>query len=141
MNYIDTFIAVAADTRATAGRPPPARAGKPPTMAQLQFELVAPRPYQLTQEQVLIDVHLLREGVPSALLAQERARRWDEFFSRSMACLRTSPLAKSYGWGLHFNSVGLLALVPVESPIYRSLAADRRLTQTRAMSSKRAASA
>jgi hypothetical protein len=36
------------------------------------------------------------------------------------ACLRASMLPKKYGWGIHFNSEGKMALVPMESPDYQS---------------------
>jgi hypothetical protein len=31
-------------------------------------------------------------------------------------------LPKKYGWGIHFNGEGKLALVPMESPEYRKFA-------------------
>jgi hypothetical protein len=62
----------------------------------------------------------------------------EEFFGKSHACMRASALAKTYGWGLHFDSDGRVALVGVETDRYRELASDTSLSHTRAMRSKRA---
>ncbi|EUJ40443.1 hypothetical protein PWEIH_04256 [Listeria weihenstephanensis FSL R9-0317] len=51
--------------------------------------------------------------------------------------MRTSPLGKRYGWGLHFNKDGYVKLVAVENPLYRQYANQDDLTITRAMKSKR----
>ncbi|WP_370872528.1 DUF6157 family protein [Paenibacillus zeirhizosphaerae] len=40
----------------------------------------------------------------------------------SQACLRASMLPKKLGWGIHFNGEGKLALIPMESELYRSYA-------------------
>ena len=55
-----------------------------------------------------------------------------------MACMRASPLPKSYGWGLHLDAEGKVALVAMESPEIRRLASSRAIAQTRAMRSRRA---
>jgi Family of unknown function (DUF6157) len=137
VNYVNTFIAVASDTSATVGTVPPERGGKK-SIAVLEYELISAKPYGLTQEEVQFAVHVRRQGVPAAKLKANRALLWEEFFSKSMACMRASPLPKSYGWGLHFNPEGKVALVAVESPKYQQLSGDRSIEQTRAMRSKRA---
>lgn len=137
MNYFNTFIAVAPDTATKAGTVPPER-GEKKSIAILEYELIAARPYVLTQEEVQFAVHVQRQGISAAQLKTKRAKLWKEFFSRPMACMRTSPLPKSYGWGLHFNLEGKVALVAVESPRYKELSSSRSIEQTRAMRSKRA---
>ncbi len=53
----------------------------------------------------------------------ELAERGEElrqsFFGKPQACMRASMLPKRYGWGLHFNAEGKLAIVPLESEAYR----------------------
>lgn len=132
MNYENTFIAVAADTQAHAGTMPKQRTGKP-TIAEMEYELIAAAPYTHTQEDVQFAVHVRKCGFSAGELKARRAALWREFFARPMACLRTSPLAKTYGWGLHFNPEGKVALVGVETAEYRRLAKDKSVTQTRAM--------
>lgn len=117
----------------TAAEQPPVSA-KGPTVASLQHGLIAARPYELTSDDVLFEVYAIREGV----LDKERAEARTGFFAKSQACLRSSPLGKRYGWGIHHDADGKVALVPVESERYQELAADTSLTQTRAMRSKRA---
>jgi Family of unknown function (DUF6157) len=135
MNYINTFIAVSPDTKAKLGSVPLARGKR--SVAQIEYGLIANHPYKFTQEEVQFSVHLERTGVTPAQLNGRRNELWSDFFSKSMACMRTSPLARSYGWGLHFDSEGKVALVPMESPKYQKLSGSPSIEQTRAMRSKR----
>lgn len=137
MNYVNTFIAVAPDTSAKAGTVPPERGGKK-SIAALEYELIASKPYVLTQEDVQFAVYVQRHGISDAQLKTQRAKLWAEFFSRSMACMRASPLPRSYGWGLHFNPEGKVALVAVESPTYKALSRRSSIEHTCALRSTRA---
>lgn len=137
MNYFNTFIAVSEDTKAKVGTVPPERGGKK-SVAVLEYALIANRPYELTQGDVQFAVHVARLGIPPDTLEEQRSTLWAQFFSRPMACMRASALPKTYGWGLHFNAEGRVALVPVESPQYKVLSSDPAIRQTRAMRSKRA---
>ncbi|MFZ3180067.1 MAG: DUF6157 family protein [Methylocystis silviterrae] len=137
MNYINTFIAVAPDTLAAAGTAPIERSGKK-TIAVMEYELISSKPYTYTQEDVQFAVHVQRAAISSSALKIRRAELWQKFFSKPMACMRTSPLPKSYGWGLHFNPEGKVALVAVESPEYKRLSSSRSIEQTSAMRSRRA---
>ena len=132
-NYYDTFIAIAPDCPVASAEVPTARGGRP-TVAQLQYELIAAHPHELTSDDVLFAVYAERQGIPESERAVERER----FFARDQACLRSSPLGKRYGWGLHHDAQGRVALVPVGSEEYRRLETDPALAQTRAMRSKRA---
>ena len=58
-----------------------------------------------------------------------------DFFSKGQACFRASPLTKRYGWGVHSDSEGKIAIYPVESKEYKKLAGDENLTHLRAMRS------
>jgi len=114
-NYVNTFILVSPDSRATAGTPP----SKPGTVAYLQYQLLQESPYGLTSDEILFEVHALRNGIADR--DREVARRI--FFARPQACLRASPLVKTHGWGLHHDEHGRVALVGVETDAYRALAA------------------
>ncbi|MCB0076871.1 MAG: hypothetical protein KDD73_05555 [Anaerolineales bacterium] len=118
MNYYNTFIRVAADCPAAVGTEPPERAGKP-TMALIQYRLIDAQPYTLTQEELLWQSHVAHKGL-SGEAASPAAR--DRFFSKPMACMRASALGKRYGWGLHFDDEGHVALHGVESAAYQRLA-------------------
>lgn len=123
---------MAEDCPAKAGEIPPDK-GTGKTVANIQFELLKEHPYELLSDDVLFRVHALRNQINPQ---DENARV--EFFSKSQACLRCSPLAKRYGWGLHFDAEGKIALHPMESADYARLARDGSLTQVKAMRSKRA---
>lgn len=131
-NYVSTFIQVAEDCPVPSAQVPPVTAK--PTVAALQYELIAGHPYEFTSDDVLFHVYALRHGIPAE--AQVEARNM--FFAKEQACLRSSPLGKRYGWGIHHDLEGRIALVAAESDQYQEFATDPTLTQRKAMRSKRA---
>lgn len=137
MNYYDTFILIAPDSSATRGTAPPQREGAP-SIAAIEFTLLSAKPYGYTQEELLFAVHLHREGISPAEARSKHDSLWDQFFSKSRACLRASALPKKYGWGLHFNPEGRIALVAVDSPQYAIFSKSENLKVLPAMRSKRA---
>lgn len=132
-NYTGTFIQVADDCPVQAAELPPVNENAP-SVAALQYQLVSQRPYGLTSDDVLFEVHCSRSSIPGD--ARDAARA--EFFAKDRACLRSSPLGKRYGWGIHHDADGRVALVPLGSEEYRELAADAVVKQLKAMRSKRA---
>jgi hypothetical protein len=132
-NYESTFIQVAADCPVPEAKEPPV-GGKAPTVAELQYRLIAEHPYELSSDDVLFMVHATRHGIPE----DEKSAAREAFFARDQACLRSSPLGKRYGWGVHHDADGRVALVPLGSDRYHALAADPAVKQLTAMRSKRA---
>lgn len=131
-NYFNTFIEIAEDCPATAGKLPPVK-GDQPTVASLQFALVHNHPYAYTSDDVLFMVFAQRNGI--AETAWEAART--AFFAKGQPCFRASPLPKSYGWGVHSNAEGKIALVGVDTAAYHALVADQGVAKVKAMRSKR----
>ncbi|NLR59364.1 hypothetical protein HGH93_14705 [Chitinophaga polysaccharea] len=131
-NYQDTFIEVAADTKAVNGTRPPSKGDKK-SIAELQYELIAKHPYQYTSDDVLFLVFAERNDLTKAAYKQAR----EQFFSKGQACLRASPLTKTYGFGVHCDSHGKVAIYGVETPAYENFVADERLKKVKAMRSKR----
>jgi hypothetical protein len=131
-NYYDTFIEVAEDCPLTSAEAPPQR-GNQPTIASIQYEMITENPYKYTSDDVVFGVFALRNSVPENKLQAER----EKFFSKSQPCLRSSPLAKRYGFGIHSNAKGEIALCPLESPKYAEFAQDKTLKHVKAMRSKR----
>jgi hypothetical protein len=120
MNYVDTFIVAAEDCPASTGIVPPTKAEKK-TVANIQYELLAGHPYKYTQEDVLFETFVRHKGIPAGeLKARGKAMR-EEFFAKDQPCLRTSPLARTYGWGFHFDPKGKVALYPKGSAEYEKL--------------------
>src|SRR5690606_8449056 len=95
-NYINTLILVAEDTNVDCGTVPKRRA-RNPTIAELQYKLLANNPYALTSDDVLFQVYAERKD----LVVSEYNREREIFFSKGKACFRASPLTKNYGFGVH----------------------------------------
>lgn len=131
-NYRNTFITIADDSPTTTAEIPPERRSDP-TVARRQFEMLLDSPYRHTSDDVIFTVHADRKGIP----ASDRGAERDRFFSKGQACLRTSPLARRYGWGIHHDDDGRIALVPAGSEEYERLASDPSVTRLKAMRSKR----
>lgn len=124
-NYYNTFITVAADCPAVRGTvPPDKKDGK--TKPGIEYALVAEQPYGYTQEELLYEVHIRHKGVSQEELAEKGTQLRDEFFQKPKPCMRASMLPKKYGWGIHFDAAGKMALVPVESDPYRAFVEGRR---------------
>ncbi len=131
-NYHNTFIEIAEDCPVTTAQIPPDKSGAK-TIAGLQFEMVKKNPYKYTSDDVLFAVHAIHNEITKSEMAKER----EKFFSKGQACFRSSPLGKRYGWGVHSDEKGKIALYAMESPEYKKLARDKNLEHTRAMRSKR----
>ena len=61
------------------------------------------------------------------------------FFANPQACLCTSPLVKTYGWGLHHDAQSRVAAYAVDSPEYRAFAKRKDLQIVRGMRNSRKA--
>jgi hypothetical protein len=82
-------------------------------------------------------VHLARSGLSPAEQTAQRESLQRAFFSKPRACFRASPLPKKFGWGVHYDADGRLAIYAVESDDYRRLTNDPSLKQLAAMRSSR----
>ncbi len=133
MNYYDTLIEVADDCPATEAQVPRARGAKK-TKALVEYELLVNRPYKYTEEDIAFDVYAVLHEIPKAIWLEERK----QFLSKGHPHLRVSALPKRYGWGIHNNSEGKIALIAVESPVYEQLLNDPRITKIKAFRSTRA---
>jgi hypothetical protein len=128
-NYVQTFITVSPDSAAKVGTIP-SREG---TIASQQHALLTAQPYRFTSDELLFEVHAMRTGIDSA----DRDRERSAFFGRSQACLRTSPLVKQFGWGLHHDEAGKVAAFGVETDAYRALSERPEITCVPGMRSRR----
>jgi len=131
-NYFDTFIEVAEDCSASIGEVPPLRGDKK-SVANLQFEMVIDHPYQYTSDEVFFTVFATRKEIPSHEVESQR----ELFFSKGQPCFRASPLTKRYGWGVHSNAEGKIALIAMETEEYQAFLADEGVAKVKAMRSKR----
>jgi hypothetical protein len=114
-NYFSTFITIAPDSPATSGTIPPTTAT--PTIAALQYALLTRRPYELTSDDVLFEIYAARCGTADDDRDTERER---------------------YGWGIHHDEDGRVALIAVGTPRYDDLTESADVTTRPAMRSTRA---
>ena len=131
-NYYNTFIEVADDCPVKTAEIPPQK-GDARSVPLLQYEMIANHPYAYTQEDVLFGVFAVRAGTAKKDLLRER----EKFFSKGQPCLRSSSLGKRYGWGVHCDERGKVALFAMESKEYKKFAEDRTVKHLKAMRSKR----
>ena len=132
-NYFNTLIEIAEDSAAKTGEIPPVRGNKK-SVANLQFEMLQHQPYKFTSDDVLYSVFATRKGFSEEEWEAQRAI----YFSKGQPCFRASPLTKRYGWGVHSNKDGKIALYSVVSNAYQQLVADDSVKKKKAMRSKRA---
>ena len=122
MSYTDTFILVAADCPVAAGVVPVARGERKPAHL-IQYELLTARPYHYTGDALIFEVHVRHKGIAAREVKARRAAIWAELFSKPHPCLRESALPKRYGWGVHYDRDGKIALYAAGSEEYRRFAA------------------
>ena len=127
-NYKDTFIQVADDCPVAMGEVPPDK-GPVQTMASLQFNMLIDHPYQYTSDEVLFECYAQKNSVPKSEYREAR----EIFFSKGQPCFRASPLTKRYGWGVHADKDGRIAIYAQDSTEYRTLANNKKIQQLKAM--------
>lgn len=101
-NYFNTFICTADDCRVGQGAVPE----KPESVAGMQFARISANPYRYTSDELLFEVFAARKG----LGPEEYEAECRQFFSKGQPCMRASPLLKRYGWGVHYDAEGRMAL-------------------------------
>ena len=131
-NYENTFIEAAEDCPAIIGEIPQMKGGNK-TVANIQFEIISKNPYKFTSDDVLFQVFADKNDLTKSEFAAAR----EQFFSKGQACLRASPLTKRYGWGVHNDKDGKIALYGIETPEYKKFLKDKNLKIVKAMRTSR----
>jgi len=131
-NYENTFIAIADDCPVKEGEIPPQK-GDSLTAANIQFEMVLKNPYKYTSDDVLFQVYAEKNRIPKSEMRKAR----EEFFSKGQPCFRASPLTKRYGWGVHNDKSGKIAIYASGTSEYDKFLKDKSLSVVKAMKSKR----
>lgn len=111
------LILVAANCPVNKGTEPPDDR-KSKTISRIKFELLTAKPYEFTEEEFFKNVHHV-------------IRNKSDLKIKSYLLARVQ-LARQWGWGIHRDSNGKLALVGWETPEYRRLKNDPSVKQTRA---------
>jgi hypothetical protein len=131
-NYHNTFIEVAEDCPLTNGEIPPLK-GENKTIANIEFEMISKNPYKYSSDDVLFQVFADKNDLTKSDYKNAR----EAFFSKGQACLRASPLTKRYGWGIHNDENGKIALYGMETPEYVKYSKDENLKVVKGMRSSR----
>jgi len=131
-NYKDTFIQIADDCPCPVGEVPPSR-GESRTVANIQFDMISKNPYKYTSDDVLFQIYAIKHDLSREEYKQAR----EKFFAKGQPCMRASPLTKRYGWGVHSNHEGKIALFGAETAEYRKFSKEKSVTILKAMRTSR----
>ncbi|TDL85949.1 hypothetical protein E2R55_23415 [Vibrio vulnificus] len=132
MSYKNTLITISEDSKVSSAKAPVIKNGKL-TIAYIEHDLINNNPYKFTQEDVQFKTYLIKNQMEAENAAELR----EQFFSKSKACFRASPLVKNYGWGIHYNNQGKIAIYDVNSEMYNKLLRQDDITKLKGMRSKR----
>ena len=132
-NYFNTFITASDDCPVNRGEVPVSKNGEL-TMAMLQFQLIYDHPYHFSSDDVIFQCYATKNKI----LANDMKSCRDDFYSKGQACFRSSPLTKRYGWGVHFNHEGKMALYEMNSKEYKQFINDKNLKVIKAMRNRKA---
>lgn len=131
-NEENTFIEKAADCPAPSGEIPPVKGDKK-TVANIHFDMLNGHPYQYTSDDVIFGTYAQKNELTDREIPAAR----EQFFSKGQPCMRTSPLTKRYGWGVHCDKTGHIALVDSGSEAYEKFSQDKSLKIVKAMRSSK----
>lgn len=134
---IDQFIEIAPDSP-TQKSVVPQDKGDKRSIATIEYALLSSKPYAYTLAELKFATHVQHKQIPAAELEVHRKQIWDDYFAKPYACMRASPLTKRYGWGVHYDEQGRIAIYPVESQEYQRFVKDASIKKFSAMRSKRA---
>lgn len=126
-NYINTFIEIAEGSKSDCGIKPPSKDKK--TVAEMQYDLIANNPYSYTSDDVLFQIFADRNDLKKSEYKDAR----EHFFSKGQPCFRVSPLAKRYGFGIHSNGEGKIALYGRETKEYQLFLLNDKIKKVKAM--------
>ena len=131
-NSFNAFIEISEDCPVDQGEMPTVKGDKQ-TVASLQFDMLYHNPYKYTSDEVLFGVFALRRNFTIGEMNEER----ELYFSKGQPCFRASPLTKQYGWGIHSDAEGKIAMYGAETKEYQRFLADESIKKVKAMRSKR----
>jgi hypothetical protein len=99
------------------------------SIAGLEHALLLGFPYRYTAPDLIVDVQRRHKNVHDAKLPAFRA--W--LLAKPQPCMRLSMLPKRWGWGIHFDELGRMAIDGAETSDYRHFAerSDLRVMSVR----------
>jgi len=118
-SYMNTFIRVSLDCPVEHGVVPMAKKESKPAHL-IQYELLINEPYAYTQDELIYAVHIRHKQIPQSEVETRGDEIYAALFAKNHPCLRVSMLPKKYGWGVHYDEAGRIAIYPMESETYQS---------------------
>lgn len=103
---VEELILVAEDTQAIKAQEPP-NSRIPKTIVRIAYEVLSEEDYKYSEAEYHYEVHVKRREKEDLKIHNYNIKR--------------SPLLQKYGWGIHRNTEGKLALVAMESERYSEL--------------------
>ncbi|GIP54042.1 MULTISPECIES: DUF6157 family protein [Paenibacillus] len=138
MSYTNTFIRVSPDCPAETGIVPvSAKESKP--VHVIQYELLTEHPYKFDYPALLFETHIRHKQISAEVIQEREQEIRDDLFSKKHACLRASALPKKYGWGVHYDENGKIAIYGMDSHEYKRFteSADGSIQVLNGMRSRR----
>ena len=125
MAYTNAFITLAPDCPIAVGQVP----RQPMSIAGLEYALLLAQPYPFSPPDLTLEVQRLHKQVRDDDLPSFRA--W--LHAKPQPCMRLSMLPKRWGWGIHFDELGRMAIFGAETSDYRHFAmrSDLRVMSAR----------
>ena len=74
-------------------------------------------------------------NLKSILTKEEYKQAREEFFSKGQPCFRASPLTKTYGFGVHSDKNGKVAIYGMDTEQYQNFLNDTQIKKIKAMRS------
>jgi len=134
---VNTFVRVAQDCPTERGLVPVSK-GPGKTLHELQFDLLTEHPYTYDLDELIVETHIRHKLASDAVDEAKRAAVRAELLAKSHPCMRASMLPKKFGWGVHYDENGRIAIYPMESEQYAQLSERPDLKQEYAMRNKKA---
>jgi hypothetical protein len=136
MDPLNQFIEIAPDCTLKQAIVP-LKKGAKQSVATIEYELLSKKPYAYTLQELKFATYVQQKQIPPLELKTQRRQIMQEFMAKPYACMRASPLTKTYGWGAHYNEEGKIAIYAVGSEDYLRLVEDESIKKYFAMRSKR----
>ncbi|TLS52876.1 hypothetical protein FE782_05740 [Paenibacillus antri] len=137
---VNTFVKVSADCPAERGIVPASKK-ETKTAHEVQYEILTEHPYTYDLDGLIVETYIRHKLAGEAVDEARRAQVRGELLSKGQPCMRASMLPKKFGWGVHYDEAGRIAIVPMESEEYQRFLERTDLKQEFAMRNKKAGSA
>lgn len=116
---VHTFVQVSPDCPVKTGTIPPTKQDAKPSIHVLQYQLLIQYPYRFTLKDLIYEVHIRHKQIPAEDIATHADAIREALFQKNHPCMRASMLTKKYGWGVHHDQEGKMALYGMETEEYR----------------------